>query len=290
MVILKGVLCIGSRAVHDSVASRVIPLYHDSPSLREAVEGLLVDVELEPTASHRRFQALLADASVGIICFRRCSAADVQWLRKMSRSGSFHSACVAVTPLSLDRLQRLRGIESDRLHVVWAEEVDERLVDVLAEIEAWHDDPLPLLGRWLLAASSPHQTVAEAIERTCGLSGDRFSSPPVTTVIELASRLGLSADSFRRYWREGVPLTCGPKQLLNWAALLWVARQRPQGKWDALAKQAGIGRRTLERYGRQLANCTLAEAASDPELLKRRFREWVAAVSEWPGHPGPILD
>ncbi len=257
----------------------MIPLYHESRALRETVERLLADVRLEPTASRREFGSLLANADVGIIGFRRCSAKDVQWLRTVSRPGLLAPSCVVITPLSIGRLQRLRGIESERLHVVWAEEVDDRLIDVLAEIEPWHDDPLRLLGRRMLAASSPHQSVTGAIKRICNLSG-RHPTRPETSVTELASSLGLSADSFRRYWREGTPLTCGPKQLLNWTVLLWAVRQRPRVRWDTIAKRAGIGRRTLERYGQQLAGCTLAEAGRDPRLLKRRFREWAANVSE----------
>ncbi len=257
----------------------MIPLYHESRALRETVERLMADVRLEPTASRREFGPLLANADVGIIGFRRCSATDVRWLRRVCRPGLLAPSCVVITPLSIGRLQRLRGIESEPIHVVWAEEVDDRLVEVVMEIEPWYDDPLRLLGRRMLAASSPHRSVAEAIKRICNLSGHRLPTRPETSVTELASSLGLSADSFRRYWREGVPLTCGPKELLNWAVLLWAFRQRPRVKWDALARQAGIGRRTLERYGRQLADCTLSEAARDPKLLKRRFREWAGGVS-----------
>ena len=265
----------------------MIPLYHESRALRETVERLLADVPLEPTASRREFGSLLANADVGIIGFRRCSATDVQWLRTVSRPGLLAPSCVVITALSIGRLQRLRGIESERLHVVWAEEVDDRLIDVLAEIEPWHDDPLRLLGRRMLAAGAPHRSVVSAIERICNVSGGRSLHPPVNSVTELASGVGLSADSFRRYWREGTPLTCGPKRLLNWAVLLWAVRQRPRVRWDTIAKQAGIGRRTLERYGQQLASCTLAEAGRDPRLLKRRFREWAASVSEHMTEPAP---
>ena len=257
----------------------MIPLYHETCALRETVEKLLADVPLEPTASRREFGTLVTSADVGIIGLGRCSETEVQWLRKVSHGGLLAPSCIVITPLSIGRLQRLRGIESERIHVVWAEEVDDRLVDVLTEIAPWHDDPLRLLGRRILAASAPHQSVAEAIRRICNLSGHRVPTRPETSVTELASSLGISADSFRRHWREGIPLTCGPKMLLNWAVLLWAFRQRRQVKWDALASQAGIGRRTLERYGRQLADCTLAEAARDPKLLQRRFREWAGSVS-----------
>ncbi len=257
----------------------MIPLYHETPALRATVERLLGDAPLAPTDSRHRFGRLIADADAGIICLRGCTAADLKWLLTVASPGILAPPCIVITPLSIGSLQRLRGIEASRLHVVWTEEVDDRLVDVLAEIEPWYDDPLRLLGHRMLAASSPHRSVVAAVKRICNLSGGRSLGPPETTVIELASAVGVSADTFRRHWREGVPLTCGPKLLLNWAVLLWAVRQRPKGKWDAIARQAGISRRTLERYGQQLAGCTLAEANCDPRLLKRPFREWAAGVS-----------
>ena len=268
----------------------MIPLYHESRVLRKAVERLLAWDQLVPTASRLEFAALLVGADVGIIAIRRCSATDVKWIRRLSHRRLLAPSCIVITPLSIERLQQLRGIESERIHVVWAEEVDDLLVDVLTEMAPWHDDPLRLLGQRILADASPHRSVVSAIQRTCNLSVDHWPSPPETSVIELASSVGLSADSFRRYWREGLPLTCGPKQLLNWAVLLWALRQRPRVKWDALARQAGIGRRTLERHGRQLADCTLAEAARDPKLLKRRFREWAGSVSRVTTEVAPTRD
>ena len=155
----------------------MIPLYHETCALRETVEKLLADVPLEPTASRREFGTLLANADVGIIGLGRCSATDVQWLREVSRGGLLAPSCIVITPLSIGRLQRLREIESERIHVVWAEETDDRLVDVITEIAPWHDDPLRLLGRRILAASAPHQSVAEAIRRICNLSGHRPPRP-----------------------------------------------------------------------------------------------------------------
>ena len=49
--------------------------------------------------------------------------------------------------------------------------------------------------------------------------------------------------------------------------------------------RAGVERRTLERQGKRLAGCTLSEAWRDPELVRRRFREWVSEVSKVDGPP-----
>ena len=258
----------------------MIVLYHETRELRETIERLLADVELESTASRVEFQALLGDASVGIVVLRQCSAADVQWLRSVFRSGLLEPSCVVITSLSLFRLQRLRKVESNRFHVVWAEEVSDRLVGVLTGVEPWHRDPLRLLGQRIVGESALHWSLVKAIEHICKLSDDPSPDPPANSVNALALHVRLPPDSLRRYWREEVPLKCGPKQLLSWAVLFWAVRQRPKAKWDVIAKQAGVGRRTLERYGKQLAGCTLAAAGRDPQSLKRRFRRWIAEVSE----------
>ena len=134
----------------------MIPLYHETPALRATVERLLGDAPLAPTDSRHRFGKLIADADAGIICLRGCTAADLKWLLTVASPGVLAPPCIVITPLSIGSLQRLRGIEASRLHVVWTEEVDDRLVDVLAEIEPWYDDPLRLLGPSnCLAAARP---------------------------------------------------------------------------------------------------------------------------------------
>ena len=271
----------------------MIAWYHETRALRDMIERLLADVELESTASRHEFETLLSDANVGVAGLGRCSAADVTWLRRVFRSGLLEPSCVVVTPLSLARLQRLRRIESSRFHVVWTEEAPERLVNVLTWIEPWHRDPLRLLGQRILAENTlQHWSLVRAIEHVCKLSGDPSPAPPENSVTDLARHVNLPPDSFRRYWRHEVPLRCGPKQLLSWAVLLWAVRQRPKAKWDAIARQAGVGRRTLERYSKQLAGCTLAAAGRDPQLLKSRFRRWIANVSEVdpPGAAPPPAD
>ena len=225
----------------------------------ETVEKLLADVPLEPTASRREFGTLLTNADVGIIGLGRCSETDVQWLRKVSRGGLLAPSCIVITPLSIGRLQRLRAIESERIHLVWAEETDDRLVDVITEIAPWHDDPLRLLGRRILAASAPHQSVAEAIRRICNLSGHRPPTRPQTSVTELASSLGISADSFRRYWREGVPLHLRPQD----AAELGRA---PLGVFDSVARSSG----TLSPGRRGSAGARWSDMAGSLRLHARR--------------------
>ena len=112
---------------------------------------------------------------------------------------------------------------------------------------------------------------------------------PERSVRQLARKIGIAPVTLSRYWRSEVPLKCGPKQLLSWAMHFWALRQRSEAGWDAIASRAGgragVERRTLERQGKRLAGCTLSEAWRDPELVRRRFREWVSEVSKVDGPP-----
>ena len=258
----------------------MIAFYSDTRDLRDRIERLLAGSELRSTDRRDEFQALLAEASVGIAGLRRCSAADVAWLRTVFVPGLAEPSCVVVTPLSLARLQRLRGIDSSRCHVVWAGELGGRLVRVLDHIEPWHHDPIRLLGQRLLRDRSLHWSVAKAVEQVCTLSDDSPSSPPPSSVVDLARKVDITPDALRRYWREEVPLGCGLKQLLSWALLMWGVRHRAHAKWEVIAGEAGVRRRTLERHSSGLAGCTLAEAVREPAQVKRRFREWVTEVSK----------
>ena len=98
--------------------------------------------------------------------------------------------------------------------------------------------------------------------------------------MELARIIHLAPATLCRYWKADVPLRCGPKGLLSWAMLLWAVEQRSEAKWDTVAKNMGVRRRTLERCCSNLAACTLAEAAREPGLVRERFEAWVEAVSE----------
>ena len=257
----------------------MIAMYCDTRDMRERIEGLLTDVELRSAERPDGFQDLLQGAAVGIAGMDRCSDADVDWLRGSFALGPSGPSCIVVTPLSLTRLQRLRAIESTRFHVVWAEEVKERLGTILDQIDPAHLDPLRHLGRHLVRDYPLHKALTRGISQICRLSDDPECGPPKNSVSELAEYAGVAPDALRRYWREQMPLRCRPKELLNWALLLWGIRRRSAASWAAIADAAGVRRRTLERAAMRLAGCTLATAARHPDLVRRRFSEWVAKVS-----------
>lgn len=258
----------------------MIALYHDTRDLRDRIEGLLVDTELYSTHDRDEFRSLIATTDVGIACLRRCSSSDVAWLQAVFAQGLARPSCIVVTPLSLARLQRLRTAESHRFQVVWEEEAQDHLRPTLSRVNRLHRDPLRLLGRRLLWADSLHWSMVKTVERICRLSDTWRSSPPAKSVRNLAQDIGMPPETFRRYWKENMPLLCGPKQLLSWALLIWALDEWPNARWDAIASRAGVRRRTLERHSARLAGCTLSAATRDPDLVRRRFRAWVSQVSE----------
>ena len=258
----------------------MIALYCDTRDLRDRIEGLLANTALHSTQSRDEFQTLVAATDVGIAGMRRCLDSDVAWLRSVFSHGLARPSCIVVTPLSLARLQRLRAAESPRFHVVWAEEASDRLTPTLGRLNVLHRDPLRLLGRRILWTDSLHWSMVKAVERICRLSDHWRSGPPPKSVGDLARDINLPAETLRRYWKENLPLRCRPKQLLSWALLMWAVRQHPNARWDAIADQAGVRRRTLERHSVRLAECTLSATSRDPALVRRRFRAWVAQASE----------
>lgn len=258
----------------------MIALYCDTHDIRDRIEDSLSASRLHPADSRDGFERLLGSASVGIAGLLQCSDEDVAWLRKTVSHGLVGPSCVVVTPLSLRRLQRLRRIESTRFHVVWAEEAGDRLGRVLAKINPWHHDPLLLLGRRLIRDHPLHPCLVRALKHVCRLSEDEDRSPPAPSVEVLARQYAtVRPDTFRRYWREQMPLRCPPKRLLSWALLLWAVRQRTRAKWAAIADEAGVRRRTLERHASNLARCTLTAASREPAMVQGLFQDWVAEVS-----------
>lgn len=256
-----------------------IACYCRKQETRTRIERLLADTDLETTGSRTAFESLVEDASVGIAALTRCGPAEVRWLRRTFDQGHCAPSCILVTPHSLARFLRLRRIQSSRFHVVWADEADGRLAQLLRQIEPWHRDPLRLLGHRLLSDFPPRWSLVTVIDRICSVFAPPPPQPPPHSVADLARGVALQPDTLRHHWRNEIPLRCGPKQLLTWALLFWGARRRARTGWDAIARQAGVSRRTLERTSVRLAGCTLGGLIRDPESVKSRFRNWVREMS-----------
>ena len=211
-----------------------------------------------------------------------CSDADIEWLR--SASGPLSPPCVVVTRISAESLRRLDPLRSGGLRVVWADEVESRLVEVLEELGRPSPDPMRRLGLRLLSDPALRPSLRETISRICGLHDDAAATRfvPASSVRRLAGQVNLAESTLRQYWRQDAPLRCRLKEFMNWAVLLWAVRARAGAGWDAIADQLGLRRRTLELNYTRMAGCTLAAAAGDPERVARRFNQWVDSV--WDPH------
>ena len=231
-------------------------------------------------SSRRELLAPSISACPVVYGLATCSDADVEWLR--SASGPLDPPCVVVARISVECLRRLDPLRSAGLRVVWADEAESRLVEVLEEFERPSRDPMRRLGLRLLSDPSFRPSVRETIGRVCGLhddaAGTRFV--PASSVGRLAAEVNLAGPTLTTYWKEDAPLRCRLKEFMNWAVLLWTVRARAGADWDVIADHVGLRRRTLEINFMRLAGCTLATAAEDPERVVERFNEWVDSVWE----------
>lgn len=251
-----------------------IAVYGETPGAEMWLEDLPARIDLTTTGSRADFESLIEGALVGIVSLEACGHADIAWLRAAFDHGHCAPSCVVVTPHTVTRSLHLRRIRSSRLHTVWAEERS-RLPQLLDRIEPWHRDPLRLLGHRLLSDFPLRPPLVRAIDRICCVFASPPSEPPPNSVVALARGASVTPDTLRRQWRDELPLRCRPKQLLSWAFLFWSIRRHADAGWDAVVRQAGVRRRTLERVGERLAGCKLSELTGDPERVRRRFRRWV---------------
>ena len=265
----------------------MIAVYADSRGIRHLIESLLSGTAYRTAGRRSEFRTMMEEALVGIVGTLECSAGAVRDLMSTFRLGAAGGpTCIVVTPVSFDNLRTLREIDCERLHVVWVEEVDERLPRVLEAVAQSGFDPLRPLGARLLSALSLSPPVARALMLACGVSHNRLlgvphdhSGRPTSSVSELAKRVNLAPKELSYRWTAEIPLRCTLKQMLRWAVLLWAIRQRNDDTWQRIAGNAGVNLRTLQRYSWELFQCSLDSAARSPTLVRRRFEEWLSWVT-----------
>ena len=252
-------------------------LYCGDSELGNRLERVLDGLGVRRVTSRRALLAPSMGTRAAVVGIGACADGDFEWLR--STFGPLSPPCVVVAPLSVDCLRRLYPLRSDRLQVVWTEEAESRLVEVLEDFRRMSRGPMWRLGLKLLTDHPLRPSVRDTISRVCGLD-DAAGAPfiPENSVGRLAGYVDLAPPTLRQYWREDVPLACSLKEFLSWAVVLWALRARSREGWNAIAERLGLQRRTLQRNFNRLAGCTLAEAADDPERVVRRFGAWVDTV------------
>lgn len=256
---------------------RVCLLYCRDGELGDRIERVLGGVAFQRVRSRKALLAPSMGTRATIVGITACSDGDFEWLR--STFGPLSPPCVVVAHLSVDCVRRLYPLRSGRLRIVWTDEAESRLVDVLEDFTRGNRGPMWRLGLKLLSDYSLRPSIRETIGRVCGLH-DAADAPfiPENSVGRLANHVDLAPPTLRQYWREDVPLRCSLKAFLSWAVILWAVRARSRDGWNSIAERLGLRRRTLQRSFNRLAGCTLAEAAEDPERVVRRFAAWIEAV------------
>ncbi len=262
----------------------VYSLYCTDDDLGDRLERVLRGVAVQRVRSRKALVATSVSTRAAVVGITACSDTEIAWLR--SGFGLLGPPCVVVARLSVGCVRRLQALRSGRVRVIWADEVESRLVEVLEGFAGTHRGPMWRLGVKLLSDHSFRPSLRETISRVCGLHDDVGDAPfiPANSVGRLARRVDLAPPTLRQYWREDMPLRCSLKEFLSWAVILWAVRARSRDGWNAIADRAGLQRRTLQRNFNRLAGCTLAAAAEDPEQVVRRFNAWVDSV--WEPHAG----
>ncbi len=258
----------------------IYALYCKDDELGLLLQRALAGASIQRVSSRRELLAPSISACPVVYGLATCSDADIEWLR--AASGPLSPPCVVVARISVECLRRLDPLRSAGLRVVWADEVESRLVEVLEEFGKPSPDPMRRLGLRLLSDPSLRPSVRETISRVCGLRDDAAATRfvPASSVGRLAAQVNLAGSTLTTYWKEDAPLRCRLKEFMNWAVLLWAVRARAGIDWAVIADQVGLRRRTLEINFTRLAGSTLAEAAEDPERVVGRFNQWVDSVWE----------
>lgn len=280
-------------------------MYADHQGLKELIKGYLSGRAHRIGDRRNEFGRLMVGAQIGIVGTLDCTSALVRHLKSLFHlEAAGGPTCILVTRVSFDNLRNLRDIKCDRLHVVWVEEIEERLPQVLDDImrpeEAEHsnylrawglrllrgdllrardlslvpDDPLGAWGLRLLRERSLRPVMVRTVELICGLSDDH-TGRPFSSVAELAERVGVEPRKLGYLWRAEIPLRCTLERMLQWSVLLWAISHRNDAPW----KNLRVKLRTLQRYSQTLAQCTLGTAARDPARVRRRFEEWLSTVT-----------
>ena len=254
-------------------------LYCGDSELGDRLERALDGLAVRRVTSRKALLAPSMSTRAAVVGITACADGDFEWLR--STFGPLSPPCVVVAQLSVDCLRRLYPLRSGRLRVLWTDEVESRLLEVLEGFRRTNGNPMWRLGLKLLTDHSLRLPVRETISRVCGLD-DAAGAPlvPENSVGRLADHVELAPPTLRQYWREDVPLRCSLKEFLSWAVVLWASRARSQYGWNDIAERLGLQRRTLQRNFNRLAGCTLAAAAEDPERVVRQFGTWVDSVWE----------
>lgn len=252
-------------------------LYCGDSELGDRLERVLDGLEVQRVTSRRALLAPSMNTRAAVVGITACADGDFEWLR--STFGPLSPPCVVVAQLSVNCLRNLYPLRSDRLRVVWTDEVESRLVEVLESLQRTNGDPMWRLGLKLVTDHPLRPPLREIISRVCGLH-NAVNGPfiPENSVGRLADHVALAPPTLRQYWREDVPLGCSLKEFVSWAVVLWAARARSRDSWNDIAERLGLQRRTLQRNFNRLAGCTLAEAAEDPGRVVRRFGAWLDSV------------
>ena len=185
----------------------MIAVYADHRGIQQLIESQISDIVHLTAKDRSDFGRMMGEAQTGIVGTLECSSGLVRYLRSTFRLCMARGpTCIVVTRVSFDNLRSLQLIECDRLHVVWVEEVEEQLHQVLNWVAPSDRDPFRSLGPTSSWASSLSPAMARAVRLIRAISHDHYR-PPIS-VSELAKQVNLDPWKLGYSWRAEMPLRC----------------------------------------------------------------------------------
>jgi hypothetical protein len=250
----------------------LITVFAETDGLLSRLQPHLAGRDYATVAGWREFESSVRDALVGLVAVRQLDSAIVRWLNESHGLDSI-AQLVLVADLSTEAVRILLGSDSSQMQMVWWEEVDRVLTEVLDEVSS---DPLGALCSALLSHHDLSPLLERAVKESC------LSPIPPATVKKLSKRTGVPQTTLYSRWRAELPGYL-PKDLLSWAILLRALTEADRSRWVDVADTLDIYPRTLERLSHRMAGMSLAVAASHPDAVWRAFRlwtrRWIGAMS-----------
>jgi hypothetical protein len=248
-------------AAHDGMA--MITVFAQPRALVSRLRRHLVGRDFATVDHEVEFERSVREALVGVVAVGKLDAGTVRWLCQSHPADSL-AQFVLVADLSPCAVRAVLGADHDHLRVVWWEEVDGMLPEVLDDVSG---DPLAALCASLLGRHDLSPVLQRVVREAC------LSPTPPPTVQELSERTEVRPRTLYDHWQTELP-GCLPKDLLSWAVLLRALTAGGHRRWTDVASKLAVHPRTLERLSLRVVGVPLAVAASDGRTVWRAFQRW----------------
>ncbi len=258
----------------------MIAAHADSRSLKKLIEGYLSGMVHRTTDRRSEFDRLMDGAQVGIVGTLDCTTQLVQSLKSTFRFDMASGpSCIVVTRVAFDNLRNLRDIEGDRLHVVWVEEIEERLPEVLDRVmrAAAARSANPQVLETGVRAAEAETRLRELLDKLVQVAdAEKHLGKLLDDIVQMAEaeerRRNVPDDPLRAWGRKMLdtrPLSSTVASAVELVCGIPHDTSPPVNSVAALAKQVAVDTRELgDRWAAEIPlGCTLKQLLSWGILL-----------------------